>query len=80
MTRAEPFKKAQKAYESFIQKYPKSEWVPQAEFGIASCLEEEDLLELAYQKYETLKARYPSQRVIGVKLARIKERLALRKR
>lgn len=80
-TRAqEPLQEAIRAFESFIKTHPKSEWVSQARFGIASCLEEMDQLDAAYQAYEELKSTFPSPNVIQIKLIRIRERKAQRNR
>jgi TolA-binding protein len=65
---------ASEAYRRFIELYPKSVHVPEAKFGIASCLEESEQLDAAYQAYADLKDTYPSRNVILIKLARIKER------
>lgn len=74
----ESFQKAMAAYKGFLLKYPKSELVSQAKFGIASCLEEMDQLDQAYLAFKELKSTYPSPQVIQIKLARIKERKAQR--
>lgn len=74
----ESYQKAMAAYQLFLRKYPSSGLTPQAKFGIASCLEEMDQLDRAYQAYEELKSTYPSPQVIQIKLARIKERKAQR--
>jgi TolA-binding protein len=74
------YKDAIHAYEEFIKKYPASKLIPQAKFGIASCLEEMDDLDGAYRAYEALKSTYPSPNVIKVKLVRIRERKAQRNR
>lgn len=76
----EAYKKAMATYEKFIQNYPKSELIPQAQFGIAACLEELDLLDQAYSKYESLKGIYPSPSALEIKLQRIHERQSQRKR
>jgi TolA-binding protein len=72
------YQEATEAYRSFIKNYPQSPLVPQAQFGIASCLEETDQLDAAYNAYAALKATYPSPNVIAIKLARIREREAQR--
>jgi TolA-binding protein len=76
----ESYQEATEAYQAFLKKYPQSTLVPQARFGIASCLEELDQLDAAYQAYEALKDTYPSRNVIEIKLARIRERRAERNR
>jgi TolA-binding protein len=75
----EAYQEAITAYEKFIKKYPQSRFVPEARFGMASCLEELDQLEDAYQAYAALKGSYPSPNVIEIKLIRIRERMAQRK-
>jgi TolA-binding protein len=74
------YQEAIRTFESFIKKYPTSKLIPQAKFGIASCLEELDDLDGAYHAYEALKSTYPSPNVITVKLVRIRERKAQRNR
>jgi TolA-binding protein len=76
----EAYKMAMKAYDDFMKKYPKSSFVPEAQFGIANCLEEMDQLDAAQQKYETLVKTYPDPKVVAIKLARIRERQSLRRR
>jgi TolA-binding protein len=66
-------------YEKFIKSYPKHPLAPEAKFGIASCLEELDRLDDAFQAFAMLKDQYPSRNVIEIKLIRIKERMAQRK-
>lgn len=77
---SEAYQDAIDAYEAFIEKYPKSPHVIEARFGIASCLEEMDQLEAAYQAFSMLKDTYPSPNVIQVKLTRIRERRSQRNR
>ncbi|MBI2711729.1 MAG: tetratricopeptide repeat protein, partial [Bdellovibrio sp.] len=74
----DPYQQALQAYESFVKKYPKSTLVPEAQFGIASCLEEKGQLEHAYSMYSALARSYPSPGVIQIKLSRLKERVAHR--
>ena len=69
------FEKATEAYESFIKQYPKSHLVPQARFGIAMCLEEQDRLDEALLKYEELLPVYPHAQVIQIKMIRINQRI-----
>jgi TolA-binding protein len=70
----ESYQDAILAYQSFLKIYPKSTLADQAEFGIASCYEELDQLDAAYQLYESLLKTYPSPNVIKIKLARLQER------
>jgi TolA-binding protein len=74
------YHEAIRMFESFVKKYPTSKLIPQAKFGIASCLEELDDLDGAYRAYEALRSSYPSPNVITVKLVRIRERKAQRNR
>jgi TolA-binding protein len=74
----ESYQEAMDAYQAFMKKYPQSTLLPEARFGIASCLEELDQLDAAYQAYSALKNTYPSRNVIEIKLARISERKAER--
>lgn len=75
-----PFQDAMAAFERFLKRFPQSKLAPEAKFGIASCLQELDRLDEATELYEEIKNSYPSPAVIEVKLARIKERKALRTR
>ncbi len=68
------------AFEAFVQRHPQSQWVPEAKFGIASCQEELDQLDLAAESFAALKKTYPSPNVIEIKLVRIRERKAQRSR
>lgn len=70
------YDQAKLAFEKFIRLFPKSDLVPQAQFGIASCLEEKEQLEEAYRKYFSLRETYPSPYVIDTRLIRIRERQA----
>ncbi len=72
----EGYQEALDAYRSFIHRHPKSSLVPEAEFGIASCLEELNQMGEALNLYQKLKGRFSSDRVIDVKLKRIRERMA----
>jgi outer membrane protein assembly factor BamD len=76
---SEAYEDAIHAFEKFIKLYPQSRWVPEAQFGIASCKEELDQLDDAYDTFSSLKSTYPSPNVIEIKLIRIRERLAQRK-
>jgi TolA-binding protein len=75
---AETYQEAIDTFQRFIKLYPNSSLIPDAKFGIASCLEEMDQLDAAYHAFEALRSSYPSSQVIEVKLARIKERRAQR--
>ena len=73
-TAAETYQEAMDSYQRFLRKYPKSRLVPEAKFGIASCLEELDQLDAAYHQFEALLSTYPSPNVIKIKLTRIRQR------
>jgi TolA-binding protein len=68
------------AFTRFMKRYPQSTLIPDAKFGIASCLEEMDQLDAAYHAFEELRSTYPSPNVIEVKLVRIRERKDQRSR
>ena len=68
------FQKGVALYEDFIKLYPKSVGVVQARFGIASCLEEMEQLDTAFEKFKELRSSYPAPEVIDIKLRRIAER------
>ncbi|MCO5144363.1 MAG: tetratricopeptide repeat protein [Oligoflexia bacterium] len=53
---------------------------PLATFGIASCLEENDELDKAYEVFQSIVETYPSTSVVELKMQRIKRRKILRKR
>lgn len=62
------------AFESFIQRYPKSHSVPHAQFWIASSFEEMERFDDAYARFEALKGKHPEPHLVEVKLKRIQER------
>jgi TolA-binding protein len=76
----ESYQEAIDAFEKFVRMFPSSKLVPEARFGMASCLEELDQLDAAYHAYEALRGIYPAPKVIEIKLARIRERKAQRSR
>lgn len=53
---------------------------PLASFGLASCLEESDELDKAYEIFQSIQTTYPSPSVVELKMQRIKRRKILRKR
>lgn len=67
---------ALEAFESFRASFPNSKALPEAEFGIANCLEGLDRLEEAFKKYEAIVESYPSPNVVRIRLLRIKERIS----
>ncbi len=76
----ETYQEAMDAFQEFLKKFPKSRFRAEAEFGVASCLEEMDQLDEAYHAYEALRGRYPSPNVVEIKLVRIRERKEQRSR
>lgn len=70
---------AKNAFKKFIVIYPKSVLVSDAKFGIASCMEELDQLDEAYEGFAALKGNYPSPDLIEMKIKRIRQRIAQRK-
>lgn len=79
-TAQDQFKTAMALFQGFLKQHPKSQYAPEAQFGVASCLEAMDQLDAAYQAYEALRSTYPSKNVVEIKLARIRERKAQRSR
>jgi TolA-binding protein len=67
-------------FTAFIKDHPKSSLAEDAKFGVANCLEELDQLDAAYRHYEALLNTYPSPNVIRIKMTRIRERNAQKKR
>lgn len=65
---------ALKLYEKFIADHPESRLLSEAKFGVASCYEELELLDQAYEIFQSIEKDYPSPNVIAIKLARIGER------
>lgn len=63
-----------KLYEKFVEAHPKSRLVSEAKFGMASCYEELEQLDQAYEIYRSIEKEYPSPKVIAIKIARIGER------
>lgn len=61
-------------YEKFIKDHPNSRLMAEAKFGMASCYEELEQLDSAYEMYRSIATEYPSPNVIAIKLARIGER------
>lgn len=68
-----------KQFDKVIQFAPKEQQVL-ASFGKASCLEEQDNLDGAYEILSQIRKEYPAPSVIELKLQKIKRRKILRKR
>jgi TolA-binding protein len=76
----EDFQDAIDWFKRFQLAYPRSPFVSEARFGIASALEELDQLDAALSQYEALAKEYPSPNVIKIKVHRLKQRLAQKRR
>jgi predicted negative regulator of RcsB-dependent stress response len=64
------YAEAQKTFEQFLKDYPGSEWVPQAQFGVASSLDAQGKLAEATAKFEEIRRRFANDPIIDeVKLA-----------
>jgi len=74
------YQKAKKKYEQFIKKYPESSLIPEAQFGVASCLEALGHLEDAIVIYRKIQNLYPSRHAIESKIKRISRRMLEQKR
>lgn len=72
-------KDAIKQFEKVITAAP-AEQKTLASFGKASCFEEQDDLDTAYEIFSSIKDTYPAPSVVDLKLKRIKRRKILRKR
>lgn len=54
---------AQKLFEQFTRDYPDNRWLPQAYFGIASCLDAQQKPAEATKQFEDLRRRFPNDAV-----------------
>lgn len=68
-----------KQFDLLINKAPKEQSVL-ASFGKASCYEEQDDLDSAYEIFSSIKDDYPAPSVVELKMHKIKRRKILRKR
>lgn len=68
------------SFKGFLKKYPSHQLAVEAEFGVASCLEELDHLDDALHKFESIRSKYVSPQVVDVKIERIRQRLKQRHR
>lgn len=67
-------------FEEVLVRYPKGKYGIYAQFGIATCYEELEQLDEAFTVYNRIKDVYPSKNVVELKLKRVKDRRASRKR
>jgi predicted negative regulator of RcsB-dependent stress response len=71
------FARAQERFNALIQTYPESPWVPDANLGIAACLEAQGKTDDAIKKYDDIKKRHASATVVDdakLALARLYEK------
>jgi len=71
------FARAQERFNALVQTYPESPWVPDANLGIAACLEAQGKTDDALKKYEDIKKRHASATIIDdtkLSLARLYEK------
>ena len=66
---------ARKRYDWFVKRFPKSKYISEMDFVMASCLEEEGELNLAYDKFKSLEGSYRYPSLLKLKLEGIEERL-----
>ena len=66
---------ARKRYEWFVKHYSESKYISEMIFVMASCLEEEGELNLAYEKFKSLEKIYPYPSLLKMKLTGIEERV-----
>lgn len=76
----ELFKQALGSFEEFLKMYPESPLRAEALFGRAITLENMEHEDQAMEEYEKLKSFYPTPQVIEIKIARLKDRLAHKKK
>jgi tetratricopeptide (TPR) repeat protein len=58
------YTEAARYYEQFIREYPESRWLPQAYFGVASCLDAQSKPAEALKQFELLRRQFPNDAVI----------------
>jgi hypothetical protein len=71
------YARAQERFNALVQTYPESPWVPDANLGIAACLEAQGKTDDAIKKYEDIKKRHASATIIDdakLALARLYEK------
>jgi TolA-binding protein len=66
-------------FSQLVQRAPK-EIVPLAKFAMATCFEELDDLDRAYELLDEIRSSHPSAEVVDLKMQKIKRRKILRKR
>ena len=76
----ETYQRTIQKFQKFISTHPDSRWISEARFGIASALAEIDRLDEAEEIYLDLLKSYPAPQVIQIKLARLRERKAQKRR
>jgi tetratricopeptide (TPR) repeat protein len=71
------YARALERFNALIQNYPESPWVPDANLGIAACLEAQGKIDDALKKYEDIRKRHASATIIDdvkLSLARLYEK------
>lgn len=71
------FARAQEQFNALVQNYPESPWVPDANLGVAACLEAQGKTDDAIKKYEDIKKRYATATILDdakLGLARLYEK------
>lgn len=71
------FARAQERFNALVQTYPESPWVPDANLGIAACLEAQGKTDDAIKKYEDIRKRHASATILDdakLALARLYEK------
>ncbi len=71
------FARAQERFNALIQAYPESPWVPDANLGIAACLEAQGKIDDAIKKYDDIRRRHASATILDdakLALARLYEK------
>ena len=62
-----------------LRNHSQSEYATEAQFLMAECMEQQDKLQNALQMYENIKGRYSSPDVLGLRIAALRKRLAMKK-
>ena len=67
------------ALKQVLRNHSQSEYATEAQFLMAECMEQQDKLQNALQMYENIKGRYSSPDVLGLRIAALRKRLAMKK-
>ena len=66
---------AQEALKQVVRHHPQSEFVTEAQYLMAQCLEQTNHLQQALSGYENLKGRYSSPDILNFRIAELKKRI-----